>query len=70
MTGPTGQLLSTDASVSHLLSLPLDVENGTGEILARNTIGLHNPATIWPGRSLERRRAFQHFLNRCVVGTR
>lgn len=67
MTGPTGHLLVPDGSESHLHTLPIDFENSPNEILVRNTIGLHDPATIWPSRSLERHHAFQHLLNRCVI---
>ena len=66
MTGPTGNLLSSSGPVSHILSLPLGLDNGINDVLAKNTIDLHDAATIWPSRSLERRRAFQHLLNRCI----
>ena len=66
MTGPTGILLSSSGSVSHILSLPPGLDNGINDVLAKNTIDLHDAATIWPSRSLERRRAFQHLLNRCI----
>lgn len=66
MTGPTGNLLSPDGPVSHLLSLPLEFEKDASEILVGNSISLQDPATIWPNRALERRRAFQHLLNRYI----
>ena len=66
MTGPTGNLLSSSGSVSHIPSLPLGLDNGLRDVLAKNTIDLHDTATIWPSRSLERRRAFQHLLSRCI----
>ena len=66
MTGPTVNLLSSSGSVSHILSLPPGLDNGINDVLAKNTIDLHDAATIWPSRSLERRRAFQHLLNRCI----
>ena len=67
MTGPTGNLLSSSGPVSHILSLPLGLDNGINDVLARNTIDLHDAITIWPSRSLERRSAFQHLLNRCII---
>ena len=70
MTGPTRNILSPDTPTSHLHSLPLDFDDATGEILASNTISLHDPATIWPSRSIERQRAFQHLLNRCITAMR
>ena len=66
MTGPTGHLLSSSGPVSNILNLPLGLDNGINDILAKNTIDLHDAATIWPSRSLERRRAFQHLLNRYI----
>ena len=66
MTGPTVNLLSSDGPASHLLSLPLAFEKDASEILVRNTISLQDPTTKWPNRSLERRRAFQHLLNRYI----
>ena len=66
MTGPTGNLLSSSGPVSHILSLPPGLDNGMNDVLAKNTVDLHDAATIWPSRSLERRRAFQHLLNRCI----
>ena len=66
MTGPTGHLLSSNGPVSHVLNIPLGLDNDINDILANNTIDLHDAATIWPSRSLERRRAFQHLLNRCI----
>lgn len=69
MTGPTGHLLSPDGPVPHLHSLSLEFDNDTSESLGRDIISLHDPATIWPSRSLERRRAFQHLLNRCLTIT-
>ena len=65
MIGPTRHLLSPNPLVTHLPSLPPDDANG---ILVENTLNLHDPAAIWPNRSLERRRAFQHLLNRCITG--
>ena len=64
MTGPTGHLLSSNESVSHLQDLPLRYDDDTRNILSRDTINLRNS---WPNRSLERRRTFQHLLNRCIV---
>ena len=66
MTGPTSHLLSPESPGSHILGLPQGLEDATSEILARETISLHDPATTWPSRSFERRRAFQHLLNRRV----
>ena len=66
MTGPTSHLLSPESPGSHILGLPLGLEDATSEILARETISLHDPTTKWPSRSFERRRAFQHLLNRRV----
>ncbi len=67
MTGPTTHLLASDAPVSYLSSLPLAFNNGTRDVLVSDTIDLHDAATVWPSRSLERRRAFQHLLNRCIA---
>lgn len=67
MTGPTGPLLSSGEPVSHFLSLPLELDHDTRDILTRNTVDLHDGPTVWPSRSLERRRAFQHLLNRRVA---
>lgn len=67
MTGSTAPLLFSGEPVPHFLSLPLDLDNGTRDILTRNTIDLHDGVTVWPSRSVERRRAFQHLLNRRVA---
>lgn len=67
MTASTGPLLSSGESVSHFLTLPLELDNGTRDVLTRNTVDLHDGASVWPSRSLERRRAFQSLLNRRVA---
>ena len=66
MTGPTSNLLSPESPGSHILGLSQGLEDAASEILGGETISLHDPGTTWPTRSFERRRAFQHLLNRRV----